>query len=485
MRLVSAARSKHRLLTVQTIFKLPILSELTQDGTPVTEDGEHEQAWSPFSLLSVSNTSDFLTEHISKPFQIDIDNIVDVLPATFHQSWEIQHSSPCMVFEFESGVDLDRLLKSWDQVVEKHEILRTVFIPHNGGDLQVVLRKLAYGLEVHSTEEMCQSLIEENTKADLPAPRTSPLHIMVVRTRDHTTLSLRISHALYDGWFIGEYWKDWGFAFAGSMITETVQFRKYLYATADAGQNGSYDYLRKLLAGSVPTCFRGTRSDSSICTEERRVNTIRVVTLNSLPETCTMATFLKASWILTLARRLSTRDIVMMQLTNGRRPGQGSHEDAVGPCMSYFPVRVTVQTDWRALDLFQFIHNQNVESMPFENIQLPDLVPNCTDWPLDMSQHLGSILFHHSDEFARSIKIQDRDYPVTGQWAGYDPKCVDLYTSVVGNQLEIDFQTASNFLGERELEEVADDLCAAVSHLSKGQDVPCSDFIDSLSLGPK
>lgn len=56
---------------------------------------------------------------------------------------------------------------------------------------------------------------------------------------------------------------------------------------------------------------------------------------------------------------------------------------------------------------------------------------------------------------------------------------MDLYTYVVGKELEIDFKTASNFLGERELEEVADDLCAAVAHLSKGQDVLCSDFINN------
>lgn len=93
-----------------------------------------------------------------------------------------------------------------------------------------------------------------------------------------------------------------------------------------------------------------------------------------------------------------------MQLTSGRRPGQGSHEDVVGPCMSYFPVRVVIQAHWRAVDIFQFIRNRDVESMPFENVQLPDLVSHCTDWPLDMSQHLGSTLFHNSNEFARSIK---------------------------------------------------------------------------------
>lgn len=256
MRLVSAARSKNRLVTVQKIFKFPVLSDLTQEWTPVTEDGEHEQAWSPFSLFGVSNTSGFLTDYISKRFQINIHDIVDVLPATKHQSWEIKHSSPCIVFEFENGIVVDRLLKSWDQVVKKHEILRTVFIPHDGGHLQVFSIKVACGTEIYSVDAMCQTLIEKNFKAIPPAPGTSPLHIMVVKTRDHTTFSLRISHALYDGWCIGEYWKDWGTAFAGSTITERDQFRKCLYATANADQSGSYDYWRNLLADESLHAFQ-------------------------------------------------------------------------------------------------------------------------------------------------------------------------------------------------------------------------------------
>ncbi|KAG7006588.1 hypothetical protein G7Y79_00014g037630 [Physcia stellaris] len=478
MRLVSAARSKHRLLTVQMIFKLPVLSDLTQEWTPLTENEEHEQAWSPFSLLNVSNTSAFLTEHICKPFQINIDDIVDVLPATQHQTWEIQGSSPVMVFEFENGVDLDRLLKSWDQVVEKHEILRTVLIPHDGGDLQVVLRKPAYGLEIHSTEEMCQALIEENTKADLPAPGTSPLHILVVKTKEHTTWTLRISHAIYDGWSISEIWKDWETAFAGSMITERGQFRKYFYATANAGRNGSYDYWRNLLAGSVPTCFRATCSNGSLCPEERTVETTRVIALDSLPEICTMATFIKASWALTLAKRIATMDIIMLQVTSGRRPGQGSHEDVIGPCLAFFPVRVTVQPHWRPLDLFQFIHNQDVESMPFENIQLKDLVLNCTDWPPTMDQNLGTIWNHGSDEWVTSVKMQGREHPVTCHFAGWELEELYLNTSLAGNKLEVEIQAPTKIMGQRELEEVAGDFCAAVSHLSNGQDGLCSDFIN-------
>ncbi|KAL8792786.1 MAG: hypothetical protein Q9195_004599 [Heterodermia aff. obscurata] len=477
MRLVSAARSKKRLLTVQNIFKVPVLSDLTREWAAVSQERENKQAWSPFSLL----TSFFLAEHVSKQFQIDIDDVVDVLPATFHQAWEIQVVSPCYVFHFDDGVDLDRLLKSWDQVVEKHEILRTVIIPYGDKYLQIILNKLGYGIEFHSVEEMSPNFIERHSKTDPPAAGKSLLDIMVVKAGDQIALSLRISHVLYDGWCIGEYWKDWGTAFAGSKITEKVQLRNFLYTTAKADLNASYDYWRNLLAGSVPTLFRGTCNDDSVSTEERITQTTRTITLGSIPETCTMATFIKASWVMTLARRLLTLDIVMTQLSNGRRSGPENSEDVIGPCLGYFPVRVTIQKHWKALDIFQFIQNQDVESMSFENVQLHDLVAKCTDWPSDMRQYLGSILFHTGEEWVKSkcLEIQDREYPITVNHVGYMPRSVDLDTSVIGSQLEIGFLTSSRFLSERALEEVADDFCAAVLHLSKGQDVLCSDFISA------
>ena len=478
MRLVSAARSKKRILTVQNIFKLPVLSDLTREWAAVGEEREYKQASSPFSLL----TSFFLTEYVSKPFQIDIDDIVDVLPATFHQVWELQVVSPCYVFKFDNGVDLDRLLKSWDQVVEKHEILRTVIIPYGGRYLQIILNKLAYGIEIHSAEEMCLNFLEKHFKTDPPAAGKPLINIMVVKAGDQITLSLRISHATYDGWCIGEYWKDWGTAFAGTEITSKVQFRNFLYATATADLNASYDYWRNLLAGSSPTLFRETCPDDPVSTEEQITQTTRTIALGSVPETCTLATLIKASWILTLARSCSTLDIVMMQLTSGRRSGQAHSEDIIGPCLGYFPVRVPIQTHWTALDIFRFIHNQDIESMPFENVQLHDLVATCTDWPAeDMRRYLGSLLFHTGEDWVKSncLKILDREYPVEVNHVGYRPRSVDLDTSVVGgNRLEIGFLTTSRFLGESALEEVADGFCEAVAYLSKGLDVLCSDFIN-------
>ena len=49
----------------------------------------------------------------------------------------------------------------------------------------------------------------------------------------------------------------------------------------------------------------------------------------------------------------------------------------------------------------------------------------------------------------------------------------------MGGVFEIDFLTVSGFLSEQGLEVIADYFFAAVSHLSKGQCVLCSDTINS------
>ena len=474
MRLVSAARSKHRLLTVKDIFRMPVLSELSQKWTPIIKRQEVKVEIKPFSLLKVLDVSEFLIEYISKPFQIDIDDIVDVLPATLHQSFEIQNVSPCMEFDFDNSVDLDRLLQSWHRVAVKNEILRTVFLPFDGTHLQVVLRQPAYGVEIHHVEDS-KDLIEENYRASPPAPGTSPLHIVVAKSRDRMRLSVRISHAIYDGWSIGEILKDWEHAFAESASTERSQFRSFLHATMENSQNGSYEYWRNVLAGSSITCLREPGLNAMSGFRLRRIQTVREIKLESKPGACTMATFVKACWALALARRLSIMDVVMMQLTSGRRRGQAGGEDAIGPCLALLPVRVVIQPDWRPLDLCRFIQNQDIEGMSFENVELPSLISNCTDWPSDTP--LGTIVHHQSDEWAKSLTIQGKQYPIIGAEETYMPTDVEVETELVEHKLKIDINSSSFVLGEKASNEVADAFCAAVTYLLREEDLSCSDFI--------
>ncbi|KAL9124877.1 MAG: hypothetical protein Q9217_005842 [Psora testacea] len=412
---------------------------------------------------------------ISKPFQIEVDSIVDVLPATLHQSFEIQNTCPYMTFTFDNNVDVDHVLQSWKKVVQQHDILRTVFIPYQNSHLQIILKSLGHDVEYRTTQEdKSEDVLEKDCATGPPVPGKSPLKIIIVRTKGGVCLTLRISHAQYDGWSFGELLEDWGRAFAGLPLPDRTQFPEFIYITTRVGQDGGYKYWQNLLSAAHPTCFHDPCVNASPDIPIKRIQTTRTIDSIVIPRESTPATLVKAAWTLTLAKRLSSMDIVMFQLTSARRNRRDATQDTVGPCLALLPTRVTIQPHWRARDLCQFIQDQDVESMAFDNIGLPNLIEKCTDWPSDV--RLGSIIDHQSDECETSLTLNGSHYKPRGYMQAYIPTDVEVDTTLVGDTLKIEINSPSNVLGETESIEVAKDFCLAVEHLSR-LDVPSLDFV--------
>lgn len=290
MRMVSVARSKNRLLTVADIFRLATVSEIAQNWVSA-EAAEHSRQ-NPeslaFSLLSVPDLSRFLAEVISKPFQIEVTNIVDVLPATLHQSIDFYKPSPVLTFNFGNNVEIDHVLRSWRQVVQQYDILRTVFIPYQKNYLQVVLKGLDHDIEYHTMTEESNENVSENDSVigGLIAGRSS-LKIVIVKTKQGISLTLYISHAQYDGWSIEELLKTWENFIAGSPLSRQTkpQFPDYVYAkTARMGQDGAYKYWQRLLSAAKTTCFHEFCVDASLNSEIQRIRTTRTVESIIIPK---------------------------------------------------------------------------------------------------------------------------------------------------------------------------------------------------------
>ena len=474
MRLVRVARSNGKYLTVADVFRLPTLSEIAQNWVPVDPHAHHGHESSAFSLVNVMDLPSFLAEKISKPFQIEVEMIVDVLPATLHQSFEIQAPCKYMTFTFDYNVDSYHVLRSWRKVVQQYDILRTVFIPYQDGHLQIVLKSLDHDLEYHKTfEGKPEDIIKIDCAAGPPAAGRSPLKIIIMKTMQEVYLTLRISHAQYDGWSFGELLKDWGRAFAGLPFVEKTQFPNFVYVTSRADQKSAYGYWKNLLSAAQTTCFHKPSINGSLSAPVNRIEITRSTNPITVPGDFTVATLAKAAWTLVLAKRLSRSDVVMFQLTSGRRSGRLGIQDTIGPCLVLLPIRIIIQPHWRALDLCQYIQNQDIESMAFDNIELPNIVKNCTDWPSDFQ--LGSIIHHQSDEWDTSLTLNGSHYKPKGYMEEYIPTDVEVETTLIGDRLKIEIDTASNVLREMEVIEIAEEFCSAVEQLSR-LDVLTLDF---------
>lgn len=474
MRLVSVARSKGRALTVANIFKFPKLSNMSRNWSSKKHREKSEPVLTPFSLLDVDNISQFLADTVSKPFQIQLENIVDVLPATDHQSWELQLRNSHYSCDLGSNVDIEKLLKCWDQLIQKYEILRTIFVHYQDAYFQVIVRHLTCEVEIYEAEKDRQeALIKKNIFSGPPPLGRSSLKIMLVRGYDQTRLVLQISHALYDGWSIAEIFRDWTNLFNGDLIPERPQYSKFVHLMKRVGHDGGYHYWSNLLRGSRLTSFKRPYDTDSQIGPITRVSSMRRVHGIVAPSSFTIATLIKAAWALVLWKLSSSSEVTMLQLTSGRRGGHEGMDSVIGPCISLMPVRVIFQEGWTGLDLCQYIQRQDVESMAYENIDLGRIIRHCTDWPTN-PYPLGTIINHQNDEWVARLVLQNKSYMAALYIEPYMPIDIELETRMVGgNELEVEINSPSSYLGKQGSNEVINLFCSAAKFLLGRDQISC------------
>lgn len=474
MRLVSVARSKGRALTVANIFKFPKLSNMSRNWSSNKHREKSEPVLTPFSLLDVDNISQFLADTVSKPFQIQLENIVDVLPATDHQSWELQLRNSHYSFNLGSNVDTEKLLKCWDQLIQKYEILRTIFVHYQDAYFQVIVRHLTCEVELYEAEKDRQeALIKENVFSGPPPLGRSSLKIMLVRGYDQTRLVLQISHALYDGWSIAEIFRDWANLFDGDLIPERPQYSKFVHLMKRVGHDGGYHYWSNLLRGSRLTSFKRPCDTDSQIGPITRVSSLRRVHGIVAPSSFTIATLIKAAWAMVLWKLSSSSEVTMLQLTSGRRGGHEGMDSVIGPCISLMPVRVIFQEDWTGVDLCQYIQRQDVESMAYENIDIGRIIRHCTDWPTNPYPP-GTIINHQNDEWLARLVLQNKSYMAALYIEPYMPIDIELETRMVGgNELEVEINSPSSYLGKQGSNEVIKLFCSATKFLLGRDQINC------------
>ncbi len=107
------------------------------------------QPYKPFSTLRSPNAESFLADVVRPKLANPGYSIQDVSPVTDSQALDIRATIQAprtsvqytMLF-FSEKINRERLLQACRNLVQAHDILRTVFIEHEGAFLQVVLKEL-------------------------------------------------------------------------------------------------------------------------------------------------------------------------------------------------------------------------------------------------------------------------------------------------------------------------------------------------------
>ncbi|KAF4501274.1 non-ribosomal peptide synthetase [Fusarium agapanthi] len=468
MSMVGNARDFDLPLTVADIFKNPEFGSLLdclndksyKDSDRASSHGhveilaskkekyinsDHPHPYKPLSMLDTDDAEQFVRSHVCPVIGVSRASIIDILPTTDFQDQAIHGSLlksrwQLNYFHLDSSGSLDMALlqEAITNVVAAYDILRTVFVSHQGRYLQVILRHVQPMVIVEDVESIDQftSELQVAHQHEVPRPQEPSLRFIVARDKssERHRVFIRISHAQYDGVCFPTILQSVKASFDGEPIVSTPSYATYIQKVLGTNKQGCYSYWTALLKDSTPTDVI-QRQESSLRTSPTQVLRKVVSTPSLASVNITTSTVVKAAWSTVLAKATGKSDVIFGNVISGRNASNiPGIQSIVGPCLNVVPVRVRHQSSWTVLDLLQYIQDQQVDNMPYETLGFREVINKCTDWDDDGFNGFSTVVQHQSMPRTDTFTMGGNVYQVGV--TGSEEDCADM--SVVTTPQDVD-----------------------------------------------
>jgi amino acid adenylation domain-containing protein len=396
IKLASLCQSEGLKLSVADIFENPTLCKMAA-ALRTTSPTSQAQGFRPFSTIHNSTENGVMSAMMRQGIIDSHDQVQDVLEATYMQAIFVasglrapRSKANYVSLDFASTLDMARLKVACHALVERHQILRTVFLAHQHQFLQVVLRSLPGVFSYHpcssgeSLDQLAVRTIEEDAVRDRAALGMSFVRFMFF---DGGTagccLTLRINHAQFDGISFPLLLEDLAALYSGtaSDVSRWPGFSSFLCTAREMHDTGAADFYRGLLAGASMTEIASHKKPPYSSYPASQLLTRRVPRVELPERGITFAVVLKAAWAKVLAAVTGQVDVVFGYLVSGRSLPKAQIEDVVGPCINMTPVRVDTRRTSTVLELLDSVRDKNLQGMTYETYPFDKIVSHCTEWP--------------------------------------------------------------------------------------------------------
>lgn len=275
-------------------------------------------------------------------------------------------------------VDTDRLARAWQQVVDRHPILRTVFLPvsQEGYLDQVVLKKVAAAVDTDDDDEAATDNNESS--------RHRPAHRLTIRKAGAAKVvcDLHINHALFDGASIRVLLRDLALAYDGRLPAgEGPLYRDHIahLRTETAHQQ----YWQRYLDGAEPSLFPRLRDggddgeDSTTATRKADAVLLDLSPPSALLDTCVkhrlaLTNVLHVAWALVLRQYAAADTVCFGYATSGREAPLAGIQDTMGPFINMLVSRIHLPGDATVLSVLARNQDAFVESLAHQHHSLAE-----------------------------------------------------------------------------------------------------------------
>ena len=407
-------------------------------------------------------------------------------------------------FVLRGSLDAAALRQGWEQVIERHPILRTAFVSDGLKEtMQVVLpaRPLEWTeidlrdlTEVERQQRLVQIVAADRAKNfDLAAGQL--LRVILIRTRDDEwQMVWSTHHLLIDGWSWPVIFNELAKFYAGvSTLSKPRAYRDYIAWTLGRSNEDAQNFWRDYLKDFTPLPLRigqrpavapvsghATFGEESTCLEEDITQALQ----NTARENqITLNTVLQGAWALVLGHYQNSTNPVFGAAYSGRPPEISGIEGMVGPCVNNLPVRAKISAEtpasaWlKQLQREQFNASQH-QYNSIEQIQSWSGIP----WRYRLFDSL--IVFQN---YASSGAIEQLSERVTVEVADA-PESTNYpltLTVVPGGKLRLKMLYRPEQFEAANIHRILSDLSAVLRAIAKAPDAKLSEIISQLALPPE
>ena len=298
------------------------------------------------------------------------------------------------------GLDIPAFKQAWQDLVQRHPVLRTQFMWENLKDpLQVVQQHVTLPwveldwqhLDGEQRQEMMVSFLADDRSRGLELSHAPVLRITLIQmSAESFQCIVSFHHLILDGWsmplLLGELRLLYIANHQGKQITLESRrpYRDYInwLQRQDKKQAAAFwrEYLRHFHtptslmqeAGTVTSLMKDVVSNSEV-SRELSGETILALRALTRQHKLTMNTILQAAWALLLSRYSGTDDVVFGGVVSGRPPELQCVEQMIGLFINTLPVRIHIPATKPIYAWLQDVQLQQIEARQYEYSSLVEI----------------------------------------------------------------------------------------------------------------
>jgi amino acid adenylation domain-containing protein/non-ribosomal peptide synthase protein (TIGR01720 family) len=367
-----------------------------QEAARRLPDMEVERTLSDFPLLPMTydGLDQLKNERLQEIGLSNLAEIEDVYPCSLMQQGLLLSQTKAsgayeVAFTYEvvppsAGplIDVGKLLSAWQQVVEQHAALRTVFVDSVSGALfdQIVLKRVVARATIKprvNNETEAIAMLKEQEQIDHREIRPPHSFTVCQTIAGKAFFKLEINHAIIDAASMELVQRDLALAYTGSLLTSPRPlYSKYIEYLSDRPIRSAIDYWKGYLKGVEPCHFPPSSDDGA--KELRHIGIGLDLPPDALSAFCerhrvTVPNVVQTVWGLVLRCYTGSDQVCFGYLASGRDIAVDGIEGVVGPLINMLMCRMDMNLMSQASQLVQEVQAGYLAGLEHQHCSLAQI----------------------------------------------------------------------------------------------------------------